>query len=285
VKPERVEVGPWRVTALADGTMRLDGGAMWGVVPKPIWEKLTPPAADNSIELALRPFLLEREGLKLVLEPGIGDHLDAKRARQHALVRERTLLGSLAELGLAPADITHVVASHAHFDHLGGCLARSASGALEPLFPHARHRVPRAELAAARDPDPARRGGYEPELVAALERAGLLEPLDDCDELAPGLVAHEAAGHSDGVCVLTLNESGPGETAIFWADVVPTTHHIQPRYIMAYDLDVPRSYRSRAHWLARAAEGRWLGLFYHDAEHAFGRVLRDGPRYRCESAG
>lgn len=282
MKPARVEVGPWRVTALADGTMRLDGGAMWGVVPKPIWERLTPPAADNSIALALRPFLLEREGIKLVLEPGIGDHLDAKRARQHALVRERTLLGSLAELGLGSADITHVVASHAHFDHLGGCLARAASGALEPLFPRARHRVPRAELAAARDPDPARRGGYEPELVAALERAGVLEPYGDGDELAPGLVAHEAAGHSDGVCVLTLNEAGPGETAIFWADVVPTTHHIQPRYIMAYDLDVPRSYRSRAHWLARAAEGGWLGLFYHDAEHAFGRLSVRAGRYHFE---
>src|SRR5688572_8272441 len=259
-----VEVGPWRVTALSDGTMRLDGGAMWGVVPKVLWERLTPPAADNTIPIALRPFLLERGEWKVVLEPGIGGHLAPKWARIYALARERTLVSSLAAAGLAPRDVTHVVASHAHFDHLGGCLER-------------------VELAAARSPDPARKGGYEPALVLALERGAHLEPYDDGDELLPGLVAHEAAGHSEGVCVLTLNEMGPGETAIFWADVVPTTHHIQPGYIMAYDLDVPRSYASRAAWLARAAEGGWLGLFYHDAEHAFGRVRRLGERYAFDA--
>lgn len=280
MKPERVELGPWRITALSDGTMRLDGGAMWGVVPKPLWERWTPPAADNTIELALRPFLLERDGIKLVLEPGIGGHLAPKWARIYALERQRTLTSSLADCGLAPAEITHVIASHAHFDHLGGCLERDTSGMLRPLFPAARHLVPRAELAAARSPDPARKGGYEPELVSALERAGVLTGYGDGDELVPGLVAHEAAGHSDGVCVLTLEERAPGDTAIFWADVVPTTHHIQPQYIMAYDLDVPRSYASRARWLARAAEGGWLGLFYHDAEHAFGRLERAEGRFR-----
>jgi glyoxylase-like metal-dependent hydrolase (beta-lactamase superfamily II) len=282
MKPESVELGPWRITALSDGSMRLDGGAMWGVVPKPLWEKLTPPAADNTIEVALRPFLLERDGFKVVLEPGLGDHLAAKWARIYGLRRETTLPTSLAALGLAPEDITHVVASHAHFDHLGGCLRRDAAGALVPHFPRARHLVPLAEIAAAHSPDPARSGGYEPALVVALERAGLLTGYDDGDELVPGLVAHEAAGHSEGVCVLGVNEADPAATALFWADVVPTTHHIQPQYIMAYDLDVPRSYRSRAHWLARAAAGGWLGLFYHDAEHAFGRIASDGRRYRFE---
>jgi glyoxylase-like metal-dependent hydrolase (beta-lactamase superfamily II) len=277
-----VDVGAWRVTALSDGTMRLDGGAMWGVVPKALWKRLTPSAADNTIPLAVRPFLLERGAWKVVLEPGIGAHLDPQWQRIYQIEREQSLLASLSAFGLAPRDVTHVIASHAHFDHLGGCLERAADGALVPLFPAARHLVPRREIAAARSPDPARKGGYEPELVLALERAGILEPYDDGTELLPGLVAHEAAGHSDGVCVLTLNETGPGETAIFWADVVPTTHHIQPAYIMAYDLDVPRSYASRAQWLARAAAGGWLGLFYHDAEHAFGRIRRAGERFVFE---
>lgn len=261
--------------------MRLDGGAMWGVVPRTMWERWTPPAADNTIPIALRPFLLEREGCKVVLEPGIGGHLEAKWQRIYQLDRSETLLGSLARCGVAPEDVTHVIASHAHFDHLGGCLARDDSGTLVPLFPRAVHGVPRVEIAAARSPDPARKGGYEPELVLALERAGRLEPFDDGAELLPGLVAHDASGHSEGVCVLTVNEAGPGATAIFWADVVPTTHHVQPGYIMAYDLDVPRSYASRSRWLARAAEGGWLGLFYHDAEHAFGRLRRSGERYLC----
>ena len=103
--PESREVGPWRVTALSDGTMRLDGGAMWGVVPKALWERMTPPAADNTIPLALRPFLLERGAWKVVLEPGIGGHLDAKQTRLNGLERATTLSDSLAALGLAPSAV------------------------------------------------------------------------------------------------------------------------------------------------------------------------------------
>ena len=281
MKPERVDVGPWRVTALSDGTLRLDGGAMWGVVPKPVWEKLTPAAPDNSIPLALRPFLLERDGFKVVLEPGIGGHTEEKWARLYAIERARTLESSLAELGLAPQEITHVVASHCHSDHVGGWLTRRG-GALVPLFPNARHLAPTREIAAAKSPDPIRKFGYRAENVTVIEAAGLLHGYAGPEELLPGLVAHEAGGHSDAVHVLTLNEHS-GDAAIFWADVVPTTHHIQPQYIMAFDLDVPRSFASRSRWLAHAAEGGWLGLFYHDAEHAFGRLERVDGRYRCTS--
>ena len=134
-RPERVQIGAWRVTALLDGTMRLDGGGMWGVVPKALWAKLTPPDEDNTIPLALRPFLLERDGLRVVLEPGVGGHLSEKWARNYAIDRTTTLRSSLAALGLAPADVTHVVASHCHFDHIGGWLERDAHGALAPLRP------------------------------------------------------------------------------------------------------------------------------------------------------
>lgn len=281
-KPLAVQVGPWRISALLDGRMRLDGGGMWGVVPKALWQRLTPAAEDNTIELALRPFLLEREGLKVVLEPGIGGHLDAKWTEIYALDRATTLESSLRALGLAPADITHVVASHCHFDHIGGWITRAARGELAPLFPRAEHWAPRSEIAAAKAHDPVRKGGYRAEDVLVIERAGLLRAYTGDQELLPGLLAHEAAGHSDGVSVLTVNESGPGETAIFWADVVPTSHHIQPSYIMAYDLDVPRSYASRSKWLTRAAAEGWLGLFYHDREHAFGRVRAVGERYVFE---
>ena len=166
--PESREVGPWRVTALSDGTMRLDGGAMWGVVPKALWERMTPPAADNTIPLALRPFLLERDGWKVVLEPGIGGHLPEKWERIYALERSATLERSLAALGLEPANVTHVVASHCHFDHAGGWLARDARGELAPLFPRAEHRAPRVEIEAAKSPDPVRKGGYRAEDVLSL---------------------------------------------------------------------------------------------------------------------
>lgn len=280
-KPQSLQAGDWRIAPLSDGTMRLDGGSMWGVVPKALWQRMTPASADNTIELALRPFLLEREDFKVVLEPGVGGHLDAKWTKIYAIERTTTLASSLAAVGLAPADITHVIASHCHFDHIGGWIARE-NGKLAPLFPRARHLAPRVEIAVAKSPDHVRKAGYRAEDVLTIEHAGLLEAYDDGAELLPGIRGHQAAGHSDGVSVITINEHGPGETAIFWNDVVPTSHHVQPAYIMAFDLDVPRSFASRSKWLTRAAQERWLGLFYHDREHAFGRLRAAGERYVFE---
>jgi glyoxylase-like metal-dependent hydrolase (beta-lactamase superfamily II) len=276
-----IQAGEWRVTALSDGTMRLDGGSMWGVVPKSIWSKLTPPDEDNTIELALRPFLLERGAWRVVLEPGIGDRWEEKWSAIYRFDRRATVQLSLAALGLEPEDVTHVVASHCHFDHCGAWVVERG-GELAPLFPNARHFAPQVEIDVALRPDHVRRASYRPADVEPLLGAGRLEGYAGPCELLPGLHAHEAGGHCDAVHVITVNEGGPGATAIFWADVVPTTHHVQPAYIMAYDIDVPRSFASRSRWIERAADAGWIGLFYHDAEHAFGRIRRAGRRFAVE---
>ena len=151
-------------------------------------------------------------------------------------------------------------------------------GALVPRFPNARYFAPRVEVANALNPDHVRKASYRREHVEPLVAAGVLESFEGDVEILPGLRAHVLGGHSDGVSVITLDEERD-DGAIFWSDVVPTTHHVQPAYIMAYDIDVARSYEQRSKWLALAAERRWLGLFYHDAEIAFARVERDGKRY------
>lgn len=276
-----VRAGEWTITALLDGTMRLDGGSMWGVVPATIWRKLTPPAEDNTILLALRPFLAQRGDVHAVIEVGIGDRWEEKWRSIYAIERATTLEQSLRACGLAPGQITHVVATHCHFDHIGAQVVER-DGELTPLFPNARHFAPRVEIEVAKNPDHVRRASYRPEDVVPIERAGLLEPYDEDGELLPGIRVYDASGHSDGVCVVTINEEEEGDTAIFWADVVPTGHHVQPPYIMAFDLDVPRSFESRSKWLARAAEQGWIGLFYHDIDHAFGRIAKDGRRYAFE---
>ena len=263
---------------------------MWGVVPATLWRAMTPPADDNTILLALRPFLARRGDLCVVIEGGVGGRWEERWQRIYHVERDArvgTLEGTLRASGVAPEEVTHVVGSHAHFDHVGALVVRR-DGALAPLCPNARHLLPRVEIEAALSPDHVRRASYRAEDVQPLADASLLDPYDapkDGLELLPGLRAYDASGHSDGVCVLTLNEDGDGETAIFWADVVPTTHHVQPPYIMAYDLDVPRSYESRSRWLARAAHEGWIGLFYHDPDEPFGRVRRSDPereRYAFE---
>ena len=281
-KPRSVRAGEWEITALSDGFMRLDGGSMWGVVPKAMWEHWTPAAADNTILMALRPFLCRRGDDAVVVEVGVGDRWSEKWRDIYRLLPTETLSGTLRAVGVEPGQVTHVIASHCHWDHVGAAVTEK-DGALVPRFPNARHFAPRVEIEMARATDHARKGSYRAEDVLPLERAGLLEAYEGEVELLPGLRAHVLGGHSDGVAVITFNESGPGDTAIFWSDVVPTAHHVQPPYIMAYDIDVVRSFDVRSEWLARAAEGGWIGLFYHDVDTAFARVARDGKRYVAEA--
>jgi glyoxylase-like metal-dependent hydrolase (beta-lactamase superfamily II) len=264
--------------------MRLDGGGMWGVVPRAMWSAMTPPAADNTILIALRPFLAVRGDAKVVIEVGIGARWDPKWSAIYQIVATETLAGTLRACGVEPSEVTHVVASHCHWDHIGAQVVREGNE-LVPLFPNARHFAPAIEIAMAKKPGHARAASYRAEDVVPIESRGLLTPYAGTTEILPGLRAHVLGGHSDGVSVITLNEGGAGDTAIFWSDVVPTAHHIQPPYIMAYDLDVVQSFDVRSQWLERAAREQWIGMFYHDVDHAFGRVVRDGKRYGFRPIG
>jgi glyoxylase-like metal-dependent hydrolase (beta-lactamase superfamily II) len=276
-------VGQWMVTALSDGTFRLDGGAMWGVVPANLWRALTPPAADNTIALALRPFLARRGDDVVLIEGGVGDRWTEKLRALYHLQGGGGLGASLRAAGVEPEEVILVVASHCHWDHIGALVVDGPAGPA-PLCPRARHWMPRREIERCLHPDHVRRGSYRPEDLAPLVEAGLVEPFDGIAQPLPGLAVHELGGHSDGVSVVTLGDLAGPDAAIFWSDVVPTTHHVQPPYIMAYDIDVERSFTVRSQWLARAADGGWLGLSYHDESVAFSRLVRDGRRYRSQPA-
>lgn len=276
--PRSSRAGEWTLTALSDGYLRLDAGGMWGVVPKVLWESMTPAAPDNTILIALRPFLAVRGDDIVLLEPGVGQRWEEKWRRIYQMIATETLTNTLAACGVSPADVTHVVASHCHWDHIGAQVVRRGD-VLEPLFPNARHLAPVLEIEMAKRPGHARAPSYRADDVLPIEQRGMLEAYEGERELLPGMRAHVLGGHSDGVAVITFNEDGPGETAIFWSDVVPTMHHVQPAYIMAYDIDVVRSFEQRSQWLERAAREGWTGLFYHDVDHAFGRIEHDGRRY------
>jgi glyoxylase-like metal-dependent hydrolase (beta-lactamase superfamily II) len=254
---------------------------MWGVVPANLWRRMTPPAEDNTILLALRPFLVRGRDVCAVIEPGIGERWEPKWRAIYCIERDQTIERTLRAVGVAPGEVTHVIDSHCHWDHIGAQVTER-DGELVPTFPNARHFAPAVEIAMAKKPGHARSGSYRTEDVEPIERAGLLEPYDGDVELLPGIRAHVLGGHSDAVAVITIGEEGDGDTAIFWSDVVPTAHHIQPAYIMAYDLDVVRSFEQRSAWLERAADEGWIGMMYHDPDHAFGKVVRAGKRYEFQ---
>lgn len=280
-EPRSVQAGEWRITALCDGFMRLDGGSMWGVVPQNLWRKMTPPLEDNTILLALRPFLLERGDQKILLEVGIGDRWTEKQRKIFHILPTTTLFESLAACGVGPEDVTHVIASHNHWDHIGHQVIER-DGELLPAFPKAQHYAGAKEIKNAKAGPHARSGSYRKEDTTVIEDAGLLKIWEESGELLPGIQVYECGGHSQGVSLITINEQEEGETAIFWSDVVPTTHHIQPPYIMAYDVDVVLSFQQRSKWLEKACAEGWIGLFYHDVDFPFGRLSSDGRRYELE---
>ena len=282
--PPRIQVGGWTIHALCDGALRLDGGAMWGVVPKNIWEKLTPPAADNTIELALRPYLCVKGERVVLIEAGVGARWESKWRGIYHLDGGR-LEASIRAAGYSPADVTDAVASHAHWDHIGGWLVER-EGRVEPLLPNARHHLAAIEVERCLHPDHVRKGSYRPEDLALLVEQRRVTTFESAGEILPEIEVRPVGGHSDGVSVVIVGPrsaaAGAGERAIFWADVVPTTHHVQPPYIMAYDIDVTTSFAARKALLAEAARERWVGLFYHDTHVPFARVSGDGKRYTVE---
>ncbi len=276
-----VLVGGWRIRPLLEGWVGLDGGAMWGVVPRVLWESWTPPREDHTIRLAMRCFLAERGDTRVVIEGGAGMRWPDKLRDRYRL-EPVGLEAALRELDVDPASVTHAIGSHAHWDHIGGFLRETTSGP-EPILPNARHWLARVEVDRCLEPEPARRASYRSDDIEPLLAAGCVDTFEERTEIAPGLVIESHGGHSAGTCVVWAGDEG-GQRAVFWSDVLPTTHHVQPAFVMAFDLDVRRSYEIRRGLFERAADEGAIGLFYHDPKVAFARIERDGGKFRTREA-
>lgn len=270
-----VQVGGWRVTALRDGVFALDGGAMFGVVPRTIWEKMTPVNSDHTIPLSTTPFLLEKGNWKVVVEPGIGRRWNDKQKAMFHIDHSggHELIESLRAAGVAPEQVTHCLMTHCHWDHLGAVCGLDG----KPVFPKAAHWTPEIELASALNPDHLRRASYRREDVQPLVDAGLVQTFSGEKEVLPGLKMVEVGGHSDGVALVILQDGG--ETACFWADVLPTANHAHLPFIMAYDMNAAKSWDVRNEWIPRSAREGWWCLLYHDPATPIGKIVHDGKKY------
>jgi len=167
-----IRLGDVRLHPLLDGTFRLDGGAMFGIVPRVLWEQLAPPDDRNRIRLALRPLLIVAGDRRILVDAGAGDRWGEKERAIYAFDRRPTLLESLADAGFAPDDIDTVVFTHLHWDHVGGAVVHDAAGALVPAFPRATHVIQAGEWEAATRPNERTRGSYRTEDLLPLERSG-----------------------------------------------------------------------------------------------------------------
>jgi glyoxylase-like metal-dependent hydrolase (beta-lactamase superfamily II) len=255
-------LGPWKITTLEAGYVWLDGGSMFGSVPKPLWSKLEAPDERNRIRLSMRCLLLEGEGRRILVDDGAGEKSSAKFADIYRIQHEEhSLERSLGQLGLGAGDVTDVVLTHLHFDHAGGSTRRDGER-LAPGFPRARYFVQRRNLENARRPNPRERASYVSENFEPLVDHGVLELWDGPQRPWPGIEIFTAEGHTRGQQLVRV--SGPDGVLYYVADLIPMAPHVRIPFVMGYDMAAIETMDEKRTLLDRAvAEGAWVAL-----EHA-----------------
>ena len=264
---------------LLDGYFRLDGGAMFGVVPKPLWERRTPADGRNRIRLGLRPLLVRSAGHTVIVDAGIGGKMDEKSTQIYAIDRSHDLDASLREAGLTRADISVVLATHLHFDHAGGFTERTAKGTLAPAFPAARYVIRRAEWDDATHPHERNRASYLPENFVPLADGGVVDFMEGDGAVVPGVRVVRTGGHTMHHQIVLIESAA--RTAVFAADLIPTAAHIDDPWIMGYDLYPMDTLAFKRTFIREAIDREYLIFFEHDPSIAAGyiREQRDGKRY------
>ena len=273
----QLTLGGWSIRTLETGFLWLDGGSMFGSVPKPLWSRLHPADERNRIRLAMRCLLVEGHGRRILVDDGIGDKFSPKLMDIYRVeLGEHTLERSLAASGLGLEDVTDVVLTHLHFDHAGGSTAR-AGERLVPRLPRARYYVQRANWENARRPNPRERASYLPENFEPLMEAGALTFWEGPQQPWPGFDLFTADGHTRGQQLVRVG--GPEGALYFVADLIPTAAHVRIPYVMGYDVAAIETMDEKRMLLERASRERaWICL-EHDPGVALARPVADGDDY------
>ena len=270
--------GELELISLTDGFFRLDGGAMFGVVPKPLWEKRTPADDKNRITLGLRPLVVRSADKTMIIDAGIGDKMDAKSIAIYGIERSQNLDHALADAGLDAGSIDIVLASHLHFDHAGGFTKRDAAGTLAPRFPRARYVARTAEWEDATHPHERNRASYLQENFVPLMDAGVLDLVPDDAVIMPSVRVVRTGGHTMHHQIVLIESAD--RTAVFAADLIPTTAHIDVPWIMGYDLYPMDTLAFKRTFIRAAIEREYLIFFEHDPVVAAGYIReKDGRKY------
>ncbi len=273
--------GDLRITLLGAGSLKLDGGAMFGVVPRPLWEKERPPDERNRIRLGMNLLLIEDGTRRVLLDTGAGTKWDAKQRDIYGL-EPKSAAEILAPAGISPEQIDLVVNTHLHFDHAGGNTERNARGEVVAAFPNAKYVVQRGEIETARSANERTRASYLPENYEPLLAEGRLEPVDGTVRIGAGVELRPAPGHTPYMQIPVLVT--PEGTMAFLADLVPTASHVPYPYVMGYDLEPLVTLATKRRILPEAARDGWLLVFEHDEEMPAATLEEKDGRLRARAA-
>jgi glyoxylase-like metal-dependent hydrolase (beta-lactamase superfamily II) len=272
--------GDYRVEVVPDTFFRLDGGAMFGVVPRNLWSKICPPDEQNRIRMNMNCLFIEAGSERVLIETGIGDKWSSKQVDLYGIERERALSESLKLIaGVGPEEITIVVNTHLHFDHAGGNTTLDDEGRAIPTFPNARYFVSRSEYEHAEAPHERDRASYLQSNWKPVRESGQLELKDEQYEVLPGLSMETVTGHSRTMQCVRLQQGG--RVLYSFADLVPTRAHVPLAWIMGYDLYPVETLEAKRRLLPQAAREEWLCLFYHDPDVPLCRVVEEDGKLRA----
>ncbi len=275
-----MEIGKYTLHIIESGYFALDGGAMFGIIPKPLWEKSNPADENNRIKLATRNLLLKSGAKNILIDTGMGTKWEDKFKEIYRIDQnESSLKKSLMKIGLKPEDITDVILTHLHFDHTGGSTEVS-NGKLTPAFRNARYYIKKKNFNWAANPSDRDKGSYLKENFLPLKEAGVLCFTDDERNFDSEIEFIEVNGHTFGQQLVKIQDSS--NTILFCADLFPTTSHINLPYIMGYDLQPLVTLEEKKKILNKALEGDWKLFFEHDPFNALATVEKTEKGFKIK---
>jgi len=279
---ESRQLGRLRIHAIQAGGQKLDGGAMFGVVPKTLWERRIPADDRNRIQLGMRCLLIEHDIGPVLIDTGAGNKENDKFYDIYGIENRGTtgptaLEDGLAQLGVRPADVVMVISSHLHFDHAGGNTTKREDGSIAPTFPNARYVMQRGEYEWASHTNERTAASYFPPNFEPLRASGQMELIDGDREIIAGVQSIKTPGHTPHHQGLLIESEG--ERAFYLADLAPTAAHLPLPWIMGYDVEPLVTLETKRRILARAEAEDWLVIFEHDATTAWSKITNDGKAY------
>jgi glyoxylase-like metal-dependent hydrolase (beta-lactamase superfamily II) len=274
-----MQIGKYKLTIIESGFFALDGGAMFGIIPKALWQKTNPPDEVNRIKMSTRNLLLESDSKKILIDTGMGDKWDEKLKSIYAIDERISMKSALAHNGLKTEDITDVILTHLHFDHTGGSTV-SLNGELEPAFTNAKYYVQKHNFDWAINPSDRDKGSYIKENFQPLFEEGVLNFINGNEKFDDEIEFIVINGHTFGQQMVKISDGSI--TFLFCADLIPTFTHIPLPYIMGYDLQPLGTLDEKKKYLKIALDENWKLFFGHDPEIRFATVKKIGEGYSVD---
>lgn len=271
-----MQLGQFRLQIVSGGRFKMDGGTMFGVVPKALWSRYAEPDDQNLIQKTTNCLFVDTGRNKVLIDTGYGSKLPEKERTILESEPGSPLIGSLMQIGVSCDEIDTVIFSHLHFDHAGGGTEHDADAKLKPTFPNAEYVVQRREWMLGTAELPELRGAYPLENLLPLQSADCLRLIDGDVEIVPGIRSIVTGGHTPAHQALLVESSD--DVGVYLGELCPTAGHLPIRWGMSYDLDVLQVRRMKSELLGMIADRGWLAFFDHDPQTFHARLRRDEKR-------